>query len=79
MANKVQQLKRVSAVREALLNGNARQLRLGAGLSIAELSLASGVAESTIWRYENGQRVPRAEQALRLEVVYRALARRAEL
>ncbi len=51
--------------REACRNGTARLLRLNAGLSLPEVSREVGASLSTVWRWENGERVPRGAAAVR--------------
>jgi len=67
------QLTEVATVRDMLRTGRARQLRLDAGLSAAEVAHAADIAASTLWRYENHERIPRAPHALALGKVYRRL------
>lgn len=56
----------VIAVRRMYEAGNGRRARQNLGLSIGELAAAAGIGVSTLWRYENATRVPRADQALAL-------------
>ena len=67
------QLKTVSAVRNLFKTGMARQLRLDAHLSGIEVARAAGIAVPTLWRYENGQRLPNIQYALALAKVYKRL------
>ncbi|MGH9090201.1 MAG: helix-turn-helix transcriptional regulator [Acidimicrobiales bacterium] len=68
------QIGEVSLVRGLLRSGEARQIRLAAGVSPAEVAKAAGVDPATIWRWEHGHRAPRTDAALRLAPVYRAAA-----
>jgi transcriptional regulator with XRE-family HTH domain len=64
---------RLAAVRAAAADGRARQLRLAARLSLADVGRACGVDQSTVYRWETGRRSPRGEAALRYEAFLRAL------
>lgn len=55
---------RLVRVRAAVASGEARRLREAARLSLAEVASACGADQSTIWRWEQGKRVPRGELAL---------------
>ena len=46
-------------------SGLARSIRLGAGLSLTEVAQAVGVSISTVHRWENAERKPTREQAVR--------------
>ena len=52
-------------VRSATAGGAARAVRLAADLSLREVAAQIGVAPSTLSRWENGERRPRGEAALR--------------
>lgn len=52
-------------LRAAISRGETRQLREAARLSISELAAACGVDQSTLWRWEQGKRLPRGEHAVR--------------
>lgn len=56
---------RLTAVRALAASGAARNIRLGAGLSLSELADQIEVSTSTVFRWERGQRKPRGEAALR--------------
>ena len=58
------QILRLARVRAAVHSGEARQLREAAHLSIGEVARACGVDQSTVWRWEQGTRKPRGDQAL---------------
>jgi len=61
---------RVSKARSLALSGAARSVRVAAGLSLREVATAADVSASTVWRWENRQRRPRGNAALRyLEVL----------
>lgn len=51
--------------RTAIPSTVARDLRIDAGLSLAEVGRAIGVSSSAISRWETHQRVPRGEAAIR--------------
>lgn len=55
----------LSQVRELAVNGSARTIRTTARLTLAEVAAEIGVAPSTVWRWERGQRNPRGAAALR--------------
>lgn len=60
---------RLALVRHAVASGEARRIREAARLSLGEMADAADVAASTIWRWEQGQRIPRGHQALRYATV----------
>lgn len=47
-----------------------RALRIQKKLSISDVSMATGVSESTIYNYEAGYRVPRDEMKVKLANLY---------
>lgn len=51
------------ALRRLIASGEAREIRLAAGLTLREVGEAVGVAPSTVFRWEAGQRTPRAAAA----------------
>lgn len=55
----------VARARRLAKSGAGRALRVGAGVSIRELARAIGVAPSVVWRWERGERYPRADNAVR--------------
>jgi transcriptional regulator with XRE-family HTH domain len=55
---------RLVQVRAALNSGEARRIREAARLTISEVARAVGVDQSTVWRWENGARVPRSGQQI---------------
>ena len=55
----------VAVVRRLAADGTARQIREEAKLSLHDLATAVGVADSTLCRWEKGQRSPRGELAVR--------------
>lgn len=57
---------KLARVRHMCRTGEARGIREGAGLSLAEMadSIASDMSASTIMRWERGQRVPHGPRAL---------------
>ncbi|MDP9949158.1 MULTISPECIES: helix-turn-helix transcriptional regulator [Streptomyces] len=56
---------RLVQLRAAISCGETRQLRVAARLSISEMAAACGVDQSTLWRWEQGKRLPRGERAFR--------------
>lgn len=57
-------LLRLSRLRAALSSGEARRIRESHRLTIGEVARASGVDQSTVWRWEQGTRRPRGANAL---------------
>lgn len=53
------------AMRRAIVDGRARQLRTAIGLSRAEVARAIGVSPEAVTKWELGQRVPRGQAAVR--------------
>jgi transcriptional regulator with XRE-family HTH domain len=53
-------------LRRLTTSGAARSIRLGAGLSLAEVGAAvgDGVGAPTVWRWETGERAPHGDLAL---------------
>jgi len=62
--------------RQAALSGHARELRLGAGLSQAEIATYCGVTPTAVALWETGQRRPRGEAAHRYARLIRLLKER---
>jgi transcriptional regulator with XRE-family HTH domain len=60
-------------VRGLARTGAAREIRTGAGLSLADVGGAIGVAAATVQRWENGLRRPYGEAALRYGALLGAL------
>lgn len=56
---------RLVHLRAAISTGETRRTRVAARLSISELAAACGVNQSTLWRWEQGKRLPRGERAVR--------------
>jgi DNA-binding transcriptional regulator YiaG len=50
----------LSRLRALTSSGAARSIRVAAGLSLPEVARVAGVGQSTIFRWERGQRRPRA-------------------
>jgi transcriptional regulator with XRE-family HTH domain len=61
----VQSVVDLSRVRQLTRSGAARSVRIAAKLSLSDIGDAVGVTPSTVFRWENGQRAPRGEAALR--------------
>lgn len=66
----------LARVRAFVETGAARPIRLHAGLSLGEVAKAVGVSPATVHRWENRQRVPRGEPAVRYGELLDALATR---
>jgi DNA-binding XRE family transcriptional regulator len=64
----------VARVRRLAKSGEAQSIRVGAGLSLAELGSSVGVGATTIYRWESGRRSPHGELALSYASVLDALA-----
>lgn len=67
------QLNRVAQVRDGFKDGSWRSWRIERGFTIPEVAQPAGISAVTLWRYENGQRTPRAQHALALAKVYAKL------
>ncbi len=63
----------ISRVRSLTRSGAARTVRIAAGLTLGELAEAVGVSPTTIWRWEQGQRSPRGEPAIKYGELLEAL------
>jgi DNA-binding transcriptional regulator YiaG len=61
-AARILQLKQA---RDWARNGRAREIREHADLSPADVASVVGVATSTVWRWETGQRRPYGDAAVR--------------
>lgn len=68
---------RLARLRAAVTSGEAQRLRVASHLSINEVADACKVDQSTIWRWENGRRIPRGTAALRYAEFIDALQRQA--
>jgi transcriptional regulator with XRE-family HTH domain len=66
-------LRRLTRVRSFTESGAARSIRIAAGLSLREVASASGVSVSTLWRWENQERRPRGDAAVRYGEVLEVL------
>lgn len=66
----------LTRMREDLISGRARSVRVSARLSQGELAAAVGTVRSTICAWEQHRRLPRGELALRYAAVLAALERR---
>ena len=67
----------LSRTRDMVASGKARELRLAAGLSLGDVAQTAGLSTSAVWRFENGQRVPRGAGAIRYGRVLAVLDREA--
>lgn len=64
----------LSAARTHAATGSGRSIRKDAGLSIAEIAAAIGVAEPTVWRWEEGKHRPRGAAGIRWAALLAELA-----
>lgn len=67
----------LARVRRLAKSGAAQSIRVGAGLSLAELGSSVGVGPATIYRWESGQRSPHGDLALKFAAVLDALLEQA--
>ena len=58
-----QDLLLLAAARQYAATGSGKRIREAAGLSMADVAEAIGVAEPTIWRWEQGKARPRRNAA----------------
>ena len=65
---------RVAKVRRQCATGEAREIRIKTGASLAEVGAAIGTGKSTIFRWENGQRTPTGDRAIAYSELLDALA-----
>lgn len=72
---KQRDLERLSAVRVACRNGQARAIRVNAGLTQDEIAQTVRRSQTTVALWESGQRVPRGEAALRYADVLESLSK----
>ena len=56
-------VERLVEARLLLASGEARRIRLAAGLSLEKMAVQVGVSVSAIYRWERGDRVPRGRAA----------------
>jgi|NGEPerStandDraft_6_1074524.scaffolds.fasta_scaffold63398_4 transcriptional regulator with XRE-family HTH domain len=63
----------LARVRRLAKSGEARVIRVEAGLSLAELGLRVGVGPATVHRWEMGKRSPHGEPALAYAAALAAL------
>jgi transcriptional regulator with XRE-family HTH domain len=54
----------VSRARMLATSGEARQRRLAAALSLRQIADAIGVSHSAVWKWENGEQLPRGTAAV---------------
>ena len=54
----------LSRARRYAESGEGRELRLAAGLSLREVAEGHNIAPHTLWKWERGERVPRAPGAI---------------
>lgn len=71
----IEQLVRISECRCKLRSGEARDIRIRAHVSLSEVARAAGISVPAAWRYENGARTPRPDEALRYAEVLDGLRR----
>ena len=60
-----EQTMRLVSIRNMAMSGEARRIRIRAGLSLDEVAEPCGVARTTIYRWEQRHRKPTGEAALR--------------
>jgi transcriptional regulator with XRE-family HTH domain len=70
----VKDLERLVEVRRLVESGEAKARRETAGISLSAIASACEVDTSTVWRWETGQRSPRAGDALKYGRVLSMLA-----
>lgn len=65
----------LARLRDMCRNGEARTVRLSAGVSLSELAhdIDDGLPPTTVHRWETGQRMPRGDHAMRYLRVLRSL------
>lgn len=74
LGNPVVDVIALTEARDACLDGTAKETRLSAGLSLAEVARAVGVVgPTTVLRWENCERRPRGEPGVRYGELLRAL------
>ncbi|NEN07611.1 helix-turn-helix transcriptional regulator [Diaminobutyricibacter tongyongensis] len=56
---------KIAKARAAASNGEGRALRLKNRLSLSEVASVCEVDQSAVWRWEQGERAPRAAAAIR--------------
>lgn len=71
----VEDLLDVSAARALARSGDARALRLRAGLALGDVAAALGVSSAAVQRWEVGARCPSRDVAARYGALLAALAR----
>lgn len=67
-------LMKLTYVRELAENGVAREIRVGAGLSLREVAGQIGVGPSTVYRWEVGARRPHGKAAVRYAALLESLS-----
>lgn len=70
-----EQLLDLVGVRGLARSGRAREIRIAAGVSLADVAGAIGVAAGTVQRWENGLRKPYGSAALRYGALLDALGK----
>jgi len=61
----IRELERLADVRRLIASGEAKQRRILAGFSLSEVAGPCNVGPQTVWRWEEGIRIPRGQTALR--------------
>lgn len=64
-ADPMSDLLALKRVRALVKSGNARALRVSAGLGLTEMARAAGVAPRSLYRWEHGKQTPSGPAALR--------------
>jgi len=72
-----EQTLRLAEIRRLAASGEAKAIRERADLSLREVAGAVGVSPSGLFRWENGERTPRGDAAVRYAKFLRQLVRRA--
>jgi transcriptional regulator with XRE-family HTH domain len=71
-------LRQLVWLRRLVVSGEARRIRIAAGISLSEAADAAGISVSTLWRWEAApgarHRIPHGAPAVRYAAVLRALA-----
>jgi DNA-binding transcriptional regulator YiaG len=65
----------VATARRYATTGEGRRIRETAGLSLSEVASSIGLATSSLWRWEQGQRMPRGPRAAEWARLLRELAK----
>jgi transcriptional regulator with XRE-family HTH domain len=72
-----EQILRLAEIRRLTASGEAKAIREHAGLSLREVAGAVRMSPSGLFRWENGERTPRGDAAIRYAKFLKQLSRRA--